>query len=106
MTAIVSPDGAHVVPPLTQGEGILVADLDLGLIVERKRKLDSVGHAARPELLRLALDSHPMRPMEFRTAAAAASLSSGCASDETENADSQASREDDQRVVVLQRRDP
>src|SRR5262249_14781376 len=26
MTAIVSPEGTHVVPPLTQGEGILVAD--------------------------------------------------------------------------------
>src|SRR6201992_3423903 len=29
MTAIISPEGKHVVPPLTQGEGILVADLDM-----------------------------------------------------------------------------
>src|SRR6202020_2292708 len=53
MTAIISPEGAHVVPPLTQGEGILVADLDMGLIVKRKRMMDSVGHYARPELLHL-----------------------------------------------------
>ncbi len=48
MTAIVSPEGAHVVPPLTQGEGMLVADLDMGLITKRKRMMDSVGHYARP----------------------------------------------------------
>ena len=29
MTAIVSPEGRHLVPPLTEGEGVLVADLDL-----------------------------------------------------------------------------
>ena len=29
MTAIVSPEGRHLAPPLTEGEGILIADLDL-----------------------------------------------------------------------------
>ena len=52
MTAIVSPEGAHVVPPLTEGEGILIADLDMALITKRKRMMDSVGHYARPELLK------------------------------------------------------
>jgi aliphatic nitrilase len=63
MTAIISPEGSHVVPPLTQGEGILIADLDMGLIVKRKRMMDSVGHYARPELLSLVLDSRPAVPM-------------------------------------------
>src|SRR5882757_8650757 len=67
MTAIISPEGSHVVPPLTQGEGILAADLDMGLIVKRKRMMDSVGHYARPELLKLVLDNRPARPMEVES---------------------------------------
>jgi aliphatic nitrilase len=98
---IVSPEGAHVVPPLTQGEGILVADLDLGLIVKRKRMMDSVGHYARPELLHLVLDDRPARPMELQAPAAAAALPSGSASDEADSADSHADRAADQRVAVL-----
>src|SRR3984885_14243902 len=67
MTAIISPEGTHIVPPLTQGEGILIADLDMGLIVKRKRMMDSVGHYARPELLKLVLDNRPARPMATET---------------------------------------
>ncbi len=60
MTAIVSPEGAHLCEPLTQGEGILVADLDMSLITKRKRMMDSVGHYARPELLSLMMNDKPM----------------------------------------------
>lgn len=58
-TAIVSPEGRHVVPPLTEGEGILIADMDMGLITKRKRMMDSVGHYARPELLSLLINKQP-----------------------------------------------
>ena len=53
MTCIITPGGRHAVPPMTAGEGILIADLDMRLITKRKRMMDRVGHCARPELLRL-----------------------------------------------------
>ncbi len=58
-TAIVSPEGVHLAPPLREGEGMVVADLDMALITKRKRMMDSVGHYARPELLSLALNARP-----------------------------------------------
>ncbi len=64
MTAVISPEGAHVVPPLTEGEGILIAELDLRLILKRKRMMDVVGHYARPDLLQLHLDNRPTTPMQ------------------------------------------
>lgn len=50
MTSIINPQGQHVVPPLTFGEGILVADLEMHQILGRKRVMDSVGHFSRPEM--------------------------------------------------------
>ena len=62
MTCIVSPEGRHLADPLTTGEGILIADLDMRLITKRKRMMDSVGHYARPELLHLVHDMRPTSP--------------------------------------------
>jgi aliphatic nitrilase len=102
MTAIVSPEGNHIVPPLTTGEGILMADLDIALIVKRKRMMDSVGHYARPELLSLLWDDRPATPLQLSHPT---SLSRPGASDETDtgarNPDADADRAADQRVAVL-----
>lgn len=100
MTAIISPEGKHLAPPLTSGEGLLVADLDLGLIVKRKRMMDSVGHYARPELLHLVLDPRPARPLhtpsDIQAEPQARSLSDGAL-------DPAADRDPDQRAAILRR---
>ncbi|WP_079435253.1 Nit6803 family nitrilase [Zoogloea sp. LCSB751] len=63
-TAIVTPEGNYLGEPLREGEGMLIADLDMALITKRKRMMDSVGHYARPELLSLQADLAPKAPLQ------------------------------------------
>ncbi|WP_271168217.1 Nit6803 family nitrilase [Hansschlegelia plantiphila] len=102
MTAIVSPEGAHLAPPLTSGEGVLIADLDMALITKRKRMMDSVGHYARPELLSLLLDDRPQPTVrQFAETAATTSGSARDEADSTQAHDQPLDGGADQRIAVL-----
>lgn len=70
MTAIISPEGVHLTKPLTSGEGIIYADLDMQLIEKRKRMMDSVGHYARPELLSLHINNAEQKTAVYTNAPA------------------------------------
>ena len=81
-TAIVSPEGKDLCTPLTEGEGIVYADLDMSLIAKRKRMMDSVGHYARPELLSLLINDQPMAAMRPMPPSATSSSIASAGSDD------------------------
>ena len=55
-SCIVNPMGEIVAGPDYDGEAILTADLDLGDVIRGKFDFDVVGHYARPDVFRLAVN--------------------------------------------------
>ena len=62
-SCIVDPFGNFLAGPNTEGEAILVAEIDRAQIVRGKYDLDVVGHYARPDIFQLHVDERPKRPV-------------------------------------------
>lgn len=64
-SAIAGPDGNWVAPPLMDGPGLVLADLDLGSALEYKHDLDVAGHYARPDIFTLIVDRRPRPSVQW-----------------------------------------
>jgi len=62
---IYGPDGAPLAKPLPPDqEGLLYADVDLGMISVAKAAADPAGHYARPDVTRLLFNNRPAHRVE------------------------------------------
>ena len=62
---IYGPDGSPLAEKMPEdAEGLLIAELDLGMIGVAKNAMDPVGHYSRPDVTRLLLNSRPARRVE------------------------------------------
>jgi len=64
-SCIVDPFGNFLAGPDTQGESILVAEIDRAQIVRGKYDLDVVGHYARPDIFQLHVDARAKQPVSI-----------------------------------------
>ena len=65
-STIYGPDGIEISERLPEDqEGIVYAEIDLGLISIAKNAADPAGHYARPDVTRLLFNNRPSRPVEY-----------------------------------------
>ena len=64
-SCIVDPMGQVLAGPDFAGETILTAEIDLRAIARAKLDFDAVGHYARPDVLRLVVDTTPKLPVQY-----------------------------------------
>jgi nitrilase len=71
-SCIIDPFSNFLAGPNTEGEAILVAEIDRAQIVRGKYDLDVVGHYARPDIFQLHVDERPKQPVTTQSDDAAA----------------------------------
>ena len=64
-SCIVDPFGNFLVGPNTDGEAILIAEIDLGQIIRGKYDFDVVGHYSRPDIFQLHVDQRSKHPVSI-----------------------------------------
>lgn len=64
-SVIVGPHGNILAGPLIGEEGIISADLDASEARASRHQFDPAGHYARPEVLRLHVNTDALRPASF-----------------------------------------
>lgn len=58
-SAIAGPDGELLAGPVWNEPTILYADIDISLVIERSRVLDTSGHYSRPDVFKLSYPNSP-----------------------------------------------
>ncbi len=69
-TTICGPEGEILAGPLEGEEGILYAEIDADHARKVRRQFDAAGHYARPDVLRLYVDTQARSPVSFAPGAA------------------------------------
>lgn len=64
-SCIVDPFGNFLAGPNTEGEAVLVAEINRAQIVRGKYDLDVVGHYARPDIFQLHVDARSKQPVNI-----------------------------------------
>lgn len=65
-SAIVGPLGEYIGEPLYDGEGMLVADLDMSLVTRSRFDFDVVGHYNRPDVFQLIVNETKLDIVRFQ----------------------------------------
>lgn len=74
-SVVVAPDGEVRAGPLHGEDGILLAELEPGLLARQRLEFDVVGHYARPDIFRLEVDERPHPAVRYRRGRGEGSLS-------------------------------